>query len=286
VFFQKTKNPIIFESFSNPNPSSENIFALLPSKRIVPFQFPSHNGLMLAQNPQGHDFVIAVLKENGEFSVVASGAANDVNISQNLDLIYAAYNTKKINFSLIFTQRVRIPFLRYIRFCQIFYTNLYKKCYLVQRFSVIRFILLHLTIYFTMMPVNVLTFLIEYWVGCADIACLFWLTLCLPFFFFSIISWPYMVNLKKSFAQKENDVLQSLYPEHLDIFAIKPQKLMWKFPVLMKIENHQIFKAIDSFEWPSMTMCAFFFLDGVSINTIILIVYNILISRLINGEYE
>jgi hypothetical protein len=235
LFSKKTRNPIIFNGVLFPNARSDDILALLPSKKIIPFQFRTYRsryGLMFAKNPDEYDFFIALLKIDGEFSVVAHGAAHAVNISQNLHLIWEAYNGKYENCSLNFTRSFTIPYSRYIRCSQVCYANLLKRCSSVNR--IFSKVVLYLFLYNTaFLPFTLLSFFIDFLTNSHS----FLLNGYLPFLFFTIITWRFVINFGNSCLPTPPLYENFCAPEHLDIFAIKPQKLMWRFPILMQREN-------------------------------------------------
>jgi len=250
LYLKKTKTPIKFKIVSYPYPHSDDILALLPSNKIIPFQFPTLNSpVMLAKNPEGSDFFVALSKANGEFSVAAYGDAHGIDISQNLHLIWEEVYTTNTKICEIlylkFTHRVTIPYLRYLRFCEVCYTNLYKK---FKRCVELNFIFRNFFKFFGfiifMLPFLSVSFLIAYWTCTSfynpqalvimGIHSYIYTALIraeiLPLFFFTIVTWRFIINVEESC----EDGFNSLNPEQLNIFAIKPQKLMWKFPILMQ----------------------------------------------------
>jgi len=255
LFSKKNKIPVTFASFINPNPRIGEVFALLPSKKIIPFQFRtffSQNGLMVAKNPKGYDFFIALSKTNGEYSVVAHGVAHGINISQNLHLIWTAHRRSQYEtFSLKFTHRITIPYLRYLRFCQFCCTNLHEKyfaetCCLVKRiFKLACYFFVYTT---TRLPFMLVVFFVEFLTGfhkfffieyCKNSPyirlAIMYSEILFAFVIFAIITWRFIVRVYDSFCV--HVWLHPFDPEHLNIFAIKPQKLMWRFPYLIQQKN-------------------------------------------------
>jgi len=279
LFSKKTGKPIIFESVLFPNAGRDDvIFALLPSKKIIPFQFRtygSRHGLMLAKNPDGYDFFIALLKADGEFSVVAHGAAHEVNISQNLHLIWESYNSKKESFSLNCIRRVTIPYLRYLRSLQICYANLLKKCCSAKWINLILRVVLFFFFYNTAyLPFSFLSFFIDFLTNSQGTLS-FVLNGYLPFLFFSTVTFPFMINVVKSFRE----------PEYFNIFAIKPHTLMWRFPLLMQRENVPDF-AGDAGAFRDALSFSFLFFTHTLIFLWPFIIYflTLFFSENINGE--
>jgi len=253
LYSKKTQMPIQFKGILYPNPRDEDILSVLPSNKIVPFFFfrPFKFGkLMLAQNPEGFDFCVALSKENGEFSLVFHGTAHDVNIYKNINLLWEAYTSRYETFSLKFTHRVTIPYLRYLRSSQIFYINLYKKydsenkCvklgfkfvlyWLGLNTGFLPFILLALLIQFLTNPVN-----FRHHSPTGSVLLDSYIIHFLSFFVFLIVNWHFLIHISKSFVKRNYDYTHKYFfnVEELEIFVIEPQKLMWKFPVLMQRKN-------------------------------------------------
>jgi len=276
LYSKKTKMPIIFESVSYSDFHREDVLALLPSKKIIAFQyrtFLSHNELlMLAKNADGYDFVVSLAKLDGDFSVIAHGAAFDINIFHNLQLIWKAYTSEYENFFLKFTRKITIPYIRYLRDCQVCFKNLYaKRCFLV------KLIFNPVFMFVYMLPFHLVSFFINLLIAFyTPVKTGFFSIVFLSFVLFTIVTWRFIINIQKSLYAFD------VHPKYLDIFAIEPKKLMWRFPFLVETENpktwaEQIYSLMHLFgkySWFS------------SLVFIFLVMPCVIIYENINGEYK
>jgi len=276
IYSNKNQTPTILENVSYPDIRSGDILALLPSKNIIiPFQYRtflnSRYGLIFAKNPEeGYDFFIALSKSNGKFSVVAHGAAQDINISQNIHLIWEAYtNNTFSSLKMKYIRRVTIPYLRYNHSCQVFYKNLYpEKCSLPRFVKLIfGFILFLFYYYSSILPFVSFLLPLDYLL---QIELFTAIDTYLPGLIFIMVTWPFIGQLHKSvqpvlnlnlngyfprlcsIVPKFN--LRTICPEQLNIFGIKPQKLMWKFPLLMQIQNPETIREKLAACWFFLTL--------------------------------
>jgi len=194
---------------------------------------------------------MALSEPDGKFSVVAHGAAHDINICQNLHLIWEAYTNRYEKFSLrkTFIRRVTIPYLRYLHSCQVFYKNLYQKCSLRLVKLIFGFLLYIFYYYTSLLPFVAVLLPFKCFSNPPDIH--------LPYMIFLVVIWPFIAQVRKSYLSinllHNFNFRVILSPEQLNIFVIKPQKLMWKFPLLMQRQIPQTI--VDK-----IIACLFFYL--------------------------
>jgi len=164
---------------------------------------------------------------------------------------------KTTTFSFIFTRKITFPYLRYLYFCQFYSNNLSKKCDCLHKWVKIFFRCFIYVFAFTtaMLPFNLIAVFIQFLTTIGGSNSMgesmtkemwkemwldwFYFFVFSPFFCFSIVTWPFVINVQKSFLtlHPRRFCLWShfaLSPEKLNNFLIKPQKIMWRFTILMQ----------------------------------------------------